>query len=87
MRRRVMIDEETAAANLRGGGIIYHADDHGGGGGGQGGSRAVSIGGLSAGSRGSRRLTGRASVGFALAPLEEASLKNMRVEVVSRCVP
>ncbi len=36
------------------------------------------------GSRGSRRLTGRASVGFALAPLEEVA--NMRVEVVSRSI-
>lgn len=31
---------------------------------------------------GSRRLTGRGSVGFALAPLEE--VENMRLEVVSQ---
>ena len=35
----------------------------------------------SVGSRGSRRLTGRGSVGFALAPLDE--VESMRVEVVS----
>lgn len=35
----------------------------------------------SVGSRGSRRLTGRGSVGFALAPLDE--VESMRVDVVS----
>lgn len=35
----------------------------------------------SVGSRGSRRLTGRGSVGFALAPLDE--VESMRIEVVS----
>lgn len=80
-----MIDEEAAAGgDTKGGGSLPSAMAGGGGG------RTVgSIGGgssVGSGSRGSgsRRLTGRASVGFALAPLEETSLRNLQIEVVSR---
>lgn len=74
-RIRVLIDEDTVASGGDGGGLQSAM---------AGSSRSArSFGGGSVGSCGSRRLTGRASVGFALAPLEESSLKKTQVEVVS----